>query len=323
MKYFVTLTISIFLLISGCLSSPSSLSRTRPTTDSSPVSKPGLGADKDQPITRSSALDAENGQELSKQLYMAVQMKEYRKISSLIEAGADPDIAGRREVYNQTKDITYTEVRYPLQAVQGSFHLSKKQQNDLIKVLLRAGADPNVQDKDEYTFFNSLVFHAEFANYKELIRLAVQNGADPGLLNKWGGTALEAVYSSKENLEERGIAVTEILSIISDGRTSDGDISHAGRGLSLVNGDGETLLFQAAEKRDEETARWLIDHGVSPKKKDKYGNTVLHALFRHGKPVPDELLRLFVRSGAEIDARGSNVIRRSSLQQKMKTIMQG
>lgn len=474
MKHITALSICIMLIMSGCLSTPSSLSRTQPTTDSGPLGTPGLGTNENQPITETSAETGENDEELSRQLYLAVQRKEYQNIAALIEAGADPnapvlgmafreadgvreeiplyilpdvlmserfsfaekkrilsilqkgnlninlggysgysvldsavhrkmpfderisfiklllengadpdlparkietagsgegyildplvtriigrreystaekarllrllgdynadfnipdedgctplyrllstsmeiddrfslteillangadpDIPGIREVYNQTKDITYTETRYPLQAVLKSFHLDKTQQNDLIKVLLQKGADPNVTDKDQYTFFHSLVFRVEFPDYKELITLALKNGADPGRFNKWGGTPLEAVYTSQDKLEERGFKVTEIFKLITD----------AGRDLSLTNEDGETLLFQAAEERDAETARWLIDHGVSPKQRDKHGNTVLHALFRHGKPVSEELVRLFVRNGADINARGSN-----------------
>lgn len=216
-------------------------------------------------------------------------------IRALLEGGADPDIQGTYEAINQSTQESSFHREYPLRAVLKNSGLDEKEKSRVVRVFLEGGADPNVADEKGYTFFHSLCSTADLTDYKELIRLSLRMGADPVAASEYNTVPLETLFRRKDSLAEKGIALTDVLEIIEE----------EGVDLGITDPEGRNLLFYAAYARDFETAGWLVRKGVSPSIRDREGNTVIHALFESSKPVPPNMVRFFIKNGADINARGT------------------
>ncbi|KAK7948523.1 uncharacterized protein PG986_009409 [Apiospora aurea] len=147
----------------------------------------------------------------------------------LIEHGADPN--GGRE--GDTYEISR---RYPLIA-----GLSRNANTEVIRVLLEAGANPNVSDPAGRSPLQVCLGNA---GSQELMTMLLDFGADVNHNSADGSTALH-IASSSDN--------PNIVAAL---------IAH-GACLGVEDVDGKTPLIHAIEKRCFRVARMLVDAGAS------------------------------------------------------------
>jgi len=117
---------------------------------------------------------------------------------------------------------------------------------DMVKILLSAGADPDVADNGGMTALMATVRVS-----KEMTDLLLKHGADPGIKAQAGVTAL--THSILGVL--MGSVTTEVPAMLLDRGADVNEAATYGRTA------GYTPLMMAARNNDRELARFLIDSG--------------------------------------------------------------
>jgi len=155
--------------------------------------------------------DARLSKSMDVGLRSAVLAGHWETVQLLLDAGAD--VNGRDEG-GQTALMLAS-----IHGVEGAYEMHSKQkfpQRDdqpkadwpkLVKILLRAGADPNLQTNDGL----SALMAATARGHEDICRLLVENGADVNLKEKSGMTALAIAQATKHQ------AIEEMLRAASDG----------------------------------------------------------------------------------------------------------
>lgn len=126
----------------------------------------------------------EKARDYEEELVDAVQLRDLSRVKDLLERGVDPNV--RR--YNPSREA----MRLPL--LFTSYH----NQIEFVKTLLRAGADPDLEDDDGQT----ALLLASYAGNTEVVEALLQAGADINHISAQGATAL---YSALAGYE-RGLA---------------------------------------------------------------------------------------------------------------------
>lgn len=117
-------------------------------------------------------------QDLEVQLELAASRGDVTKVEQLLDTGLNPN--GRQG-------------RPPL--CSAAFDASQKTL-DVMEILLEKGADPNRQDDMGYTSLMRLAMQPPHRNgvVEEMIRLLLKNGADVNVRSKDGKTALQLAF---------------------------------------------------------------------------------------------------------------------------------
>ena len=138
---------------------------------------------------------------------------------------------------------------------------SAKGNTDIIKVLLTAGADPNITDADG----NACLHNSIYGNWeREVLQTIIDHGAHVNITNKEGHTAL-MIASRKGNID--GIKV----------------LLEAGTDPSITDAHGNTCLhFTDFQGCSMEVLETLIDYGVDVNTTNKYHETAIMHAYKEG-----------------------------------------
>ena len=183
---------------------------------------------------------------------------------------------------------------------------------EAIKLLLNAGANPNIRDEDD----DSCLFHAiRGVCSKDDLQVIINHNADVNVLNKKNHTALimaclngkaDAVNvllnaGAKPNITDRfgntclhnavrNDCSKEVLQAI---------INH-GADMNAINTMNSTALMEACRKRNAGAVNVLLNAGAKPNITDGFGNTCLHEAVRNH--CSKEVLQAIINHGADINA---------------------
>ncbi len=151
----------------------------------------------------------------------------------------------------------------------------KDKYSEASAVLLEAGADVNVQNRDGETALMLAIENGD----QEAVRKLIEAGADVNVQNSWDKTAL-------------------ILAAKKGDRWSLQKLIEAGADVNVQNRDGETALMLAVKRGDQEAVRKLIEAGADVNVQDRSGNTALMMVAKNGD---QEAVQKLIEEGADVN----------------------
>ena len=182
----------------------------------------------------------------------------------LLSAGANPN-AMDRDGWTALMHAAWSELCYENHSLSCRSADMKRvpstKHAEVVKVLLSAGADVNMKDKDG----NTALMWAAWRGDPEVIQALLSANLHLNDGNARGETALLlAIQAAHQGVVRRddneGIKV--LLS--------------AGVDVNAARPDGETALMKAAWSGEVEIVKFLLSAGANPNAVDKDGNTVLY-----------------------------------------------
>ena len=252
-------------------------------------------------IDRGVALDAVNNQRTETPLLLACSKAQAQSVGVLLDAGANPNICDKDDEsclhwavnkgcddevlqelidHGAHLDALDLKCRTPLRLAFSRRSLST------MKVLMKAGADPNIPDQDgDTTLHNAIHTRDSIKTFQALI----DHGANIDAVNNASMTPL--VLAS---LDKQMDTIKFLL--------------HAGADSSIPDKDGDTILHLGIHKRwSKEKLQVLVDHGAHLNGINKKGHTplVLACIDRQ-----IDTLQLLLNAGADSsipDADGDTV----------------
>ena len=186
---------------------------------------------------------------------------------------------------------------------------------DAVKLLLNAGADPNISDADGCTSLHDAV---DKGFSRETLQLIMNHGADVNATNKYNETAL-LVACQKLNAD----AISVLLNVRADPTIADYEgytclhhwgcskenlqamIDH-GADVNATNKKSITPLMHACENGDVDAINILLDAGADPNIADEDGYTSLHDAVEGF--CSTESLRAIIDHGADVNAINKNSV---------------
>ncbi len=126
------------------------------------------------------------------------------------------------------------------------------ERTEIVKLLLDAGADPNIQSKDGRTPLMS----SAYQGYIGIMVALIESGADINIQDKYGRTALmEASFQSQ----------VDIINLL----------IKLGAHTNIQNVDGETSLIIASDRGHTAVVSALLEHGADLNIQDNDGKSAL------------------------------------------------
>ena len=158
---------------------------------------------------------------------------------------------------------------------------------DVARVLIAAGADPNVSVSPDYGVGSHLAYAIDLGEV-DMVRLLLKVGADVNVVDA-GGTPLRRAF------DEGNASLVRVL-------------ADAG---ADIGGEGGEMLFDAIRYGDADMVAALVDAGVDMNATDTEGDPLLReAIWRgHG-----DVVRILADAGADVnatDADGNPLLRRA------------
>ena len=158
---------------------------------------------------------------------------------------------------------------------------------DVARVLIAAGADPNVSVSPDYGVGSHLAYAIDLGEV-DIVRLLLKAGADVNVVDA-GGTPLQRAVD-----EGNASLVRDLVDAGAD-----------------IGGEGGEMLFDAIRYGDADMVAALLDAGVDMNATDTEGDPLLReAIWRgHG-----DVVRILVDAGADVnamDADGNPLLRRA------------
>ncbi|KAL6695051.1 hypothetical protein J3F84DRAFT_399908 [Trichoderma pleuroticola] len=175
------------------------------------------------------------------------------------------------------------------------FRAASNGHDTIIRLLVSAGADPNLAEKGHKDVVKLLLatpcidIHSSAADkgHAGIVKLLLAAGADPNLGNDHGDTSLPDLG------DQLGLTPLECALLLAAGA----DVNLR-RKTPFVRTHGVTPLLQAANIGYTEVVEILLAAGADPDLGDKYGTTPLSIAQRRGH---EEVVKLLSSKGAEID----------------------
>ena len=266
-------------------------------------------------------------------------------INVLLKAGADPNIAnvnGETCLYCAVRGACNREVLQVIIDHGGDVNATNKNKETVllkacrhrnigaIKVLLNAGADPNIANDDGYTCLSYAVL---YDCSKEMFQAIIDHFGDLNATNKNNETALLVAFGNGNK-----VAISVLLNAGADPNiaNADGDtplhygvrrygrhISHClssdvlqavidhGGDVNATNKNNETALLKACENGNEGAISVLLNAGADPNIANDDGDTSLHYGVRiYGKPkwhcLSSNVLQAIIDHGGDVNAINKN-----------------
>lgn len=162
---------------------------------------------------------------------------------------------------------------------------TEKVNKELVKLLIKLGANVNGKDEDKRT---ALMYAVEKEN-EELIKLLVSSGADINNVDKHGSTVLRYAVEKKNkglikllvslgadlNINYKSVNTLLINALYDADEAIASFLIKLGADINEVSKDGSSLLMHAARARSCKLVNYLIKHGVNVNHKDSNGDTAL------------------------------------------------
>ncbi|KAF5343939.1 hypothetical protein D9758_012147 [Tetrapyrgos nigripes] len=153
-----------------------------------------------------------------------------------------------------------------------------KKHKEIVKLLLEKGASPNVQGGEYGTALQA----ASYWGYKEIVKLLLDKGADPNVQSGEYGTALQAAscWGNKE-----------IVELLFD----------KGADPNIQGGQHWTALQAASYDGDKEVVKLLLEKGAEPNiQGGDYGTALQAASYKRHR----EIVKLLFDKGADPNIQG-------------------
>ncbi|KAL6695813.1 ankyrin repeat-containing domain protein [Trichoderma pleuroticola] len=232
-------------------------------------------------------------------IFMKDDVKEAEEcVRVLIEAGAD--VNARMEWYYSHCGQNLTPLHLAVQKTSTSFGYwgsLDKSEEILAKVLLAAGADPNVR-----TDKGNTPMHIANPEKPQLLDMLGEYGADVNAVNAWGRTPLLEIItnmghsSTFDQLKPDVHTFNKLVDLGADVHATDQN------GDNLFHHIMSSISF-FSEKEFLPFIRRLIDSGVDLNLRNRKGHP---PLWKYNLPAPtdseEELLRVLVEAGMDVNA---------------------
>ena len=154
-----------------------------------------------------------------------------------------------------------------------------------VRLLLDAGANPNIRTEDERTVLFVAV-KAGHADVVDVVQLLLDGGLDINAQDGWGITALGYAVS---------YGPADVVRLL---------LQH-GANVNVRNDAGQTALHNTvlSYSADVDVVQALLDGGADVNAREADGGTALHTAAYVG---PADVVRLLLHRGADVDARANN-----------------
>ena len=180
---------------------------------------------------------------------------------------------------------------------------AEKGNKEVVEMLLKAGADPNIQDTDDTddTDGNTALIWASYNGHKEIVEILIKSGADPNFKNIHKETALMCA-SDKANKEIVKMLIEYVDDVDAECVSKETALMKA-----IFNIDHNIKMIEMFEERDmgdnlkeykkniKEVVKILLVAGANPNKLNK-GQTVLMSANEKGY---EEIADILTQYGAE------------------------
>lgn len=163
-----------------------------------------------------------------------------------------------------------------LTALQITYSALKRTEG--FKILLKAGANPNVIGKYKSTILHDLCDSDDLDNIDKDIRIFLKWKANPNLKNEYGQTPLHIVCAQGNTIH------VEML-------------IKAGANLDVQDGNGNTPLYIACKNLHHMCIKSLLDAGANPNIKNGYGKTPVNIV------MDFEILSMLLTAGADLNIK--------------------
>ncbi|KKP00475.1 hypothetical protein THAR02_07420 [Trichoderma harzianum] len=233
-------------------------------------------------------------------IFMKDDMEEAEEcVRVLIEAGADVNATIESDYPRCNRDVTPLHLAVQKTSTTfGYWGSLDKSEEILTKVLLAAGADPNVR-----TDKGNTPMHIANPEKPQLLDMLVQHGADLNARNAWGSTPL------LEIIRNMGASSSAFDRLKPDVHTFN-KLVDLGADVHATDQDGDNLFHHImssigffSDKEFLPLIRRLINSGVDLNQRNRKGHP---PLWKYNLPAPtdsdEELLRVLVEAGMDMNA---------------------
>lgn len=214
-------------------------------------------------------------------LASAVFVGDMKGARTALEHGADPNA---RVDVSVEHSVTFRRLWTELQGEPSTAYtllMSAAHQNrgDIVRLLLKHGANPNVIDNR--TTKRTALHVAVSAGALDSVRALLEQGADVNATDRYGSTPLcQAAYGHIFGGDLN--SESEIIRLL---------LAHGAK-VNHHSKEGSTPLFFAAMAHSPTAMTALLDAGAEVDARNQYGNTPLHMIVRSEplfwKPTPQE-----------------------------------
>lgn len=192
-------------------------------------------------------------------LLEAARKGDIETVSKLLERGVDVD----------AKDVD---------GVTALHEATENEHADVVKVLLQAGADANIRDRNWYAL--TPLYKAVENGYADITKMLLEGGADVNDRHTEHKTTALMVAAQKDIVEA---------------------LLAKGADVNAKDAHGETALFQAARSGHTEAVKALLDAGADVEAKDDYH--AITALFDAACNGHAEIVKALLEAGAAANAK--------------------